>query len=96
MMGRRSRFEMYVDILTEIKRGTCLPTQIMYGANMSWNPLQKTLEKLVAKGFIEEQPIYGNKISKRIYTLTERGDNVLNYLETVNEILDPETTDITI
>ena len=87
---------MYVDVLTEIKSGTGLPTQIMYGTNMSWNPLKNTLGKLVAKGFIEEQPIYGNKISKRIYTLTERGDNVLNYLKTVNKILDPETTDIPI
>jgi len=51
-MSRRSRFEMYVDILTEIKRGTGLPTHIMYGSNLSWNPLKNTLEKLVAKGFI--------------------------------------------
>ena len=85
---------MYVDILTEIESGTVLPTQIMYGANMSWNPLKRTLDKLKAKGFIEEQSIEGSNISKRSYTLTEKGDNVLNYLRTVNKILDPETTDI--
>lgn len=49
MVGRRSRFEIYVDILTEIKRGTGLPTRIMYGTNVSWNPLKNTLEKLKAK-----------------------------------------------
>ena len=93
-MGRRSRFEMYVDVLTEIKSGTGLPTRIMYGANMSWNPLKNTLEKLKVKGFIAEQPIHGNNISTRSYILTEKGDNVLNYLKTVNNILDPDTTDI--
>ena len=96
MVGRRSRFEMYVDVLTEIKRGTGLPTQIMYGANMSWNPLVNTLDKLVAKGFIEEQPIDDSKVSKRSYTLTEKGGNVLKYLKNVNKILDPDIMDIII
>ena len=96
MVGRRSRFELYVDVLNEIKCGTCLPTQIMYGANMSWNPLKRTLERLKEKGFIMEQPVEGNKVSKRIYTLTEKGGRVLSYLKTVNKILDPETTEILI
>jgi len=87
---------MYVDVLTEIKCGTCLPTQIMYGANMSWNPLKKTLDTLVAKGFIDEQSIDGNKISKRSYILTEKGGNVLKYLKNVNKILDPDIMDIII
>jgi len=96
MVGRRSRFEMYVDVLTEIKSGTCLPTQIMYGANMSWNPLKNTLDKLKSKGFIAEQKIEVNKVSNRSYILTEKGDNVLNYLKTVNNILDPDIMDIII
>ena len=62
----------------------------MYGANMSWNTLKKTLMKLTAKRFIEEQSIDGRKRSKKIYTLTERGDNVLKYLKEVKEILEPE------
>ena len=95
-VSRRSRFEIYVDILTEIESGTVLPTQIMYGANMSWNTLKRTLDKLTAQGFITEQPIYGNKISKRSYTLTEKGGNVLKYLKNVNKILDPDIMDIII
>jgi len=95
-MSRRSRFEIYVDILTEIDSGTILPTQIMYGANMNWNTLKRALEKLIAQGFIEEQPIYGIKRSNRIYKLTERGNNFLNYLKTVKEILGPETIEIPI
>jgi predicted transcriptional regulator len=76
--------------------GTCLLTIIMFGANMNLNSLKRTLDKLIAQGLVEEQPIEGNKISNRIYILTERGANVLNYLKTVNEILDPETIDISI
>ena len=95
-MGRRSRFKIYVDVLAEIKSGTVLPTKIMYGANLNWTMLKKALEKLKAKGLIQEQSMEINKVSKRMYTLTEKGDKVLNYLKKVNEILDPETTDIPI
>ena len=83
-------------MLTEIDSGTCLPTKIMFGANMNWKMLKMALDKLMAQGFIEDQSIYGIKRSNRIYTLTERGNNVLKYLKTVNEILEPETTDIPI
>ncbi len=95
-VARRSRFKIYVDILTEIKSGTVLPTKIMYGANLNWTMLKKALEKLKAKGLIQEQSMEINKISNRSYTLTEKGDNVLNYLKTVNNILDPDTTEIPI
>jgi len=95
-VGRRSRFKIYVDILTEIKSGTVLPTKIMYGANLNWTMLKKALEKLKAKELIQEQSMETNKRSKRIYTLTEKGYKTLNYLKKVNEILEPETTDIPI
>ena len=95
-VARRSRFKIYIDILTEIKSGTVLPTPIMYGANLNWTMLKKALEKLKAKELIQEQSMEINKISKSIYTLTEKGDKVLNYLKKVNEILEPETTDIPI
>ena len=95
-MGKRSRFKIYVDILTEIKSGTVLPTKIMYGANLNWTMLKKALEKLKAKGLIQEQSMEVNKRLKSIYTLTEKGDKVLNYLKKVNEILESETTEIPI
>ena len=92
MAPRRSRFEIYVDVLTEIKNGTILTTKIMYGANLSWTTLIETLEKLTAQGLVDEQPIEGNKRTKKIYTLTGKGDNVLNYINLINEILEPEET----
>ena len=90
MAPRRSRFEIYVDVLTEINNGVNLPTKIMYGANMSWNTLMETLEMLKAQGFIEEHTIDGNKRSRRRYTLTGKGNKVLSYLKKVKEILETE------
>jgi predicted transcriptional regulator len=46
MANRRSKLEIYVDILQEIMNGTVIPTRIMYAANLSWKPLQETLKSL--------------------------------------------------
>jgi predicted transcriptional regulator len=35
MTNRRSKLEIYVDIMEEIRSGTILPTRIMYAANLS-------------------------------------------------------------
>jgi len=86
--------EIYVDTLTEIKNGTTLPTKIMYGAYLSWSMLIQTLENLTAQGLIEEQPIEGSKRTRNTYTLTGKGNNVLNYLNQVKELLEPETVEI--
>ena len=96
MMSRRSRFEIYIDTLTEIGNGTILPTKIMYGANLSWSTLVETLELLKAQDLIEEHPIEGNKRTKRIYSLTDKGNNILNYLKKVKEILEPEALEIAV
>ena len=90
MASRRSRFEIYVDVLTEIRNGTVLPTKIMYGANMSWVTLMDALELLKAQGLVEEHMIEGSKRSRRRYTLTGKGKNVLSYFKKVKDLLVPE------
>ena len=55
MSSRRSRFEIYVDILTEIMNGSKKPTKIMYAANLSYQPLKLILQSLLDQGLIEEE-----------------------------------------
>jgi len=92
MVLKRSRLEIYADVLTEIKSGTSLTIKIMYGANLSWTMIKKTLETLTAQGLIEEQTIEGGKRTKKIYTITNKGNNALNYLNKINDLLDPKKT----
>jgi len=54
MSGRRSRFEIYVDILNEIMDGVNKPTKIMYGANLSYKPLKEILHSMLDQGLITE------------------------------------------
>ncbi len=92
MVSPRSRFEIYVNILTVIRSGTVLPTKIMYGAYLSWSTLVKALESLIDQGLIEVQKIEGNTRSNKKYLLTRKGNNVLNFFNDIKELIEPEKT----
>ena len=91
MMSRRSKFEIYIDILTEIRNGTVIPTRIMYGANLSWKPLKQILKDFIKNGLIIEQVSEdGDKRKRKVYALTEKGDNVLKYFSKAKGLMELE------
>jgi predicted transcriptional regulator len=91
MPGRRSKFEIYVDILSKIKSGVCKPTRIMYSANLSWQPLCQILESLEYQDMIEPMDLDGkDKRSRTLYRITEKGDNVLRYFDKAKSLLEVE------
>jgi len=93
MSTRRSRVEVYIDILARIKGGETLPTRIMYGVKLSWNILQSALKSLISQGLIEEYNEYkGNDRSKKFYRITEKGENVLKYFNRIDSILELNLT----
>ena len=74
-MVRRSRLEIYFDILEVISRGTNKPTRIMYKTNLSWITLQEMFKILIEGSFIREDK---EKNSLRYY-INEKGKNALSY-----------------
>jgi len=93
MSSRRSKFEIYMDILAEIKGGTVIPTRIMYGVNLSWKPLKQILKTLTAQMLIEEQSMGDiDKRTRKVYALTEKGENVLNYFNRAKGLMEMERT----
>jgi predicted transcriptional regulator len=74
-MVRRSRLEIYFDILDVIDSGVDKPTRIMYKANLSWNSLQDHFATLLNAEFIEEHLV---KNCNR-YSITEKGKSALHY-----------------
>ena len=73
--SRRSRLDIYFDLLQVLELGVDKPTRIMYSANLSWKTLNEILSTLISKGFIKEVYV---KTSKR-YRITEIGHNALSY-----------------
>lgn len=74
-MVRRSRLEIYFDLLKVVEDGVTKPTRIMYKTNLSWKTLHETISVLVSKKFIREMRM-GN--STRYY-ITDKGINALSY-----------------
>jgi len=83
MARKRSKLEIYLDILQTIKRGVNKPTRIMYRTNLSWKPLQKILESMIYQELIKT--VEANKRKK--YVITEKGENVLGYFEQMMRLI---------
>lgn len=89
MSIRRSRFEIYVDILTEVMNGSNKPTKIMYGANLSYKPLKVILQSMLDQGLIDEDA--GTKKDKRTkvtYKVTQKGMNVVRYYSKAKNLIE--------
>jgi len=83
MSKKRSRLEIYIDILRVLKKGERKPTRIMYKTNLSWTPLQEILESMTSQEIIKKIEV--NKRKK--YVITEKGLNVLRYFEEMMELI---------
>ena len=74
-MVRRSRLEIYFDVLKTIDNGTDKPTRIMYETNLSWTSVCDVFDALLNSDFIRAEK---KKTSTRYY-ITEKGKNALSY-----------------
>lgn len=86
--NRRSRLEIYIEFLSNIKRGVNKPTQIMYATNLSWYAFKRVMEKMLASGHVHEIDTTIERAprsrrdnrTKKIYRLTEKGERVIHEL----------------
>jgi predicted transcriptional regulator len=84
-MLKRSRLEVYFDVLKAIGEGVDKPTRIMYKANLSWNTLEDALSTLCSREFVVEKRVG----SSRRYVLSSKGQNALEHF---NKALENLTT----
>jgi predicted transcriptional regulator len=92
MTIRRSKTEIYIDVLSVIKNGESRPTRIMYSTNLSWAPLRRLLESLLEQGLVESAETgLDDGRSKNLYRITEKGESVLSYFSKCKDILRVET-----
>jgi predicted transcriptional regulator len=82
---RRSKLEMYVDILSVLAhRGPLKLTHIMYKANVNCSVLTEYLGFLMQKELVEERSIGKNRT---VYAITQRGVTVLKYFGELKRVL---------
>lgn len=90
MPKRRTRLEMYFDVLMAMKRGNNNKTSIMNAANISWKTLNEIMGSLMSQGFVEEVKTlqWRDRRIRVYYDFTARGEKMMIYLRYHNEILD--------
>ena len=78
---RRSKLEMYIDILKVLSRhGSLKLTHVMYKANVNCSVLKQYLDFLIEQNLVEEQTLHKKRNKTRVvYALTDRGRTVLKY-----------------
>ena len=82
---RRSKLEMYVDILKVLaQKGPLKLTHVMYKANVNCGVLKENLEFLIKQGLVEEKIIRRERV---VYTITQRGVTVLKQFRELKEVL---------
>jgi predicted transcriptional regulator len=82
---RRSKLEMYVDILTVLARyGPLKLTHVMYKANVNCSGLKEYLCFLIKQDLIQEQTIGKTRV---VFAITQRGKTVLKHFKELKEVL---------
>jgi predicted transcriptional regulator len=82
---RRSKLEMYVDILTVLAhKGPLKLTHVMYKANVNCSVLKEYLDFLTKQGLVEERTV-GKR--RTVYSVTQRGITVLKYFKELKQVL---------
>ena len=93
---RRSKLEMYVDILSVLAlRGPLKLTHVMYKANVNCSVLREYLDFLIKNGLVEERKVQGRKArsNRIVYAITQRGITVLKYFRELKQALPIEEED---
>jgi predicted transcriptional regulator len=84
-MMRRSKLEMYIDILKVLAhRGPLKLTHIMYKANVNCSVLKEYLDFLIKQGLVEERNVGKRRV---VYAITQRGITVLKYFRELKQVL---------
>lgn len=76
---RRSRLELYLDVLKAIYHGRQAPSRVVYAANLSYDRVVNCINFLIDHNLVEQ--IEGS--TKKRYVTTERGKNVVKYFHEI-------------
>jgi len=80
---RRSKLEMYVDILRVLAhRGPLKLTHIMYKANVNCSVLKEYLDFLIKQGLVEERTIGKRRV---VFAVTQRGISVMRHFQELTQ-----------
>ena len=81
---KKSRLDLYFEIIRVINTGNSRVTHIMREVNVSYQPLKEMLDSLQKQNIVEvlDAIHFKDKRNSVYYKLTRKGDNIYRYLST--------------
>lgn len=86
MTVKRSKLEIYLDVLKAIRDGEHRPTRIMYASNLSWKPLKLSLDQMIEKKLVTTETNDGN--NRVSYFVTDKAKEIIEYFEHAKTMMD--------
>ena len=83
-MPKRSKLQIYFDVLEVVEEGINKPTRIMYGTNLSWNTLNNVFDVLMNSKFLRKEK---TKTSKRFFITTKGKKALAYYRKSIEELV---------
>lgn len=95
-MVKRSRLQIYLDVLKAIRDGIEKPTRIMYQTRLSWSILKVALSSLERQGNIktDEVALGRYRRASKVYRITKKGESALKYFEQGEDLFRLEEADL--
>jgi len=87
-LKRRSKIEIYIDIIQAASFQPLRPTHIMKAANISYNDLRITIDSLEKRGLLRSETTFGGKY----YQATQEGLQLLQDYKAIHEKLFTENS----
>jgi len=81
---RRSKIEIYHELLRLVGSGVKKPTHLMYECNLSWSSLRGSLDAMEDSGLVQSS---ATAEGKTVYSLSEKGYTLLKQLVTIKETI---------
>ena len=82
---RRSKLEMYIDILQVLAHhGSLKLTHVMYKVNINCSVLREYLDFLIKQGLVEERTVGKRRV---VYAITQRGRTVIKGFRKLKQVL---------
>lgn len=90
MPRRRTRLEIYFDVMMALNNGNSEKTSIMHAADISRQTLNEILGSLISQGLVEEIKSlhWSDRRFGVYYDFTARGEKMMSYVKYHNEFLD--------
>ena len=85
MSPRRSRLELYLDVLRLANDGVRTPAEMMGRVGLPLSRMRQIINSVVSQGLVREVG-RGSDPPERRYEITEKGANVLRYFSQVEDI----------